>query len=123
MKCDTEYRCLEFLAAVMILSYYYIYFCDSVEVNTIKERKVTFISSLMISSLVQIIYNQFYISTLHFVFRCIKPHLKSFALGIYTLAIRVLGKSRHILGCILMYSSLITYPRIKLGLFERATSN
>lgn len=26
------------------------------------------------------------------VFRCIKPQLKSFALGIYTLAIRVLGK-------------------------------
>ena len=34
-----------------------------------------------------IFYNSAFVA-----FRCIKPQLKSFALGIYTLAIRVFGK-------------------------------
>lgn len=33
------------------------------------------------------------------IFRCIKPQLKSFALGIYTLAIRVLGKYNLCFKC------------------------
>lgn len=38
-------------------------------------------------------YIYIFFNTAFAVFRCIKPQLKSFALGIYTLAIRVLGKS------------------------------
>lgn len=65
----------------------------------------------------------FLFNTFFFIFRCIKPHLKSFALGIYTLAIRVLGKSSCTFGCILIYASLIIYPRIKIWLLERTRSN
>lgn len=52
----------------------------------------------------------FYVFILFYLCRCIKPQLKSLALGFHALATRTLGKTRSVFGNVLGFDIGLTLP-------------